>query len=75
MNLFLIIAKMIFEIFIRLDVLFNNSGIATDGTKPPERIHELSVQEYRQFMSINADGQVFVMQPVLKLMIEVSNLI
>ena len=60
-----------FRILIRLDVLFNNSGIAPKGKKP-ERLDQISPEEYRNIMSINTDGQVYVMQAALKLMIEVQ---
>ena len=54
-----------------MDVLFNNSGVGPKS-KTPERLDQISPEGYRKIMSINTDGQVYVMQAALKLMIEVN---
>jgi gluconate 5-dehydrogenase len=51
--------------FGRLDILFNNAGIATKGT----RIHEMLLEDWNRVIDVNLNGTFMCMQEGLKLML------
>lgn len=64
------VEKMFIEIrerYHRLDVLFNNAGIAP---KVPARLADIPNENYRQILSVNLDGMWYVLKHAIKLMVE-----
>lgn len=57
--------KKVYQKFGKLDVLFNNAGIATKGA----RIHEMPLEDWNKVISINLTGTFLCMQEGLKLML------
>jgi NAD(P)-dependent dehydrogenase (short-subunit alcohol dehydrogenase family) len=53
------------EEFGRLDILFNNAGIATKSA----RIHEMRLEDWNRVLSVNLTGTFLCMQEGLKLML------
>jgi len=51
--------------FGKLDVLFNNAGIATKGV----RLHEMSLEDWNKVIGVNLTGTFLCMQEAIKLML------
>lgn len=50
----------------RLDILFNNAGIA----EAPALLHEMSTEQWRKVMDVDLDGVFYVAKAVLKVMLK-----